>query len=111
MNILVHILITMLALFLVDYLIPGIEVESIYAALIAAVVLGLLSVFVKPILVILTFPITIITLGLFIFVINAVLFLFAASFIDGFSVQGFLPALLGSLLLSIVSTVANSLLS
>jgi putative membrane protein len=110
MKIIVRIVITALALMGVAYLVPGIEVQSFYAALITAVVLGVLNVLVRPILVLLTLPITLITLGLFVFVINAVLFWFAASFIPGFTVLGFLPALAGSLLVAVVSTVAQKFL-
>jgi putative membrane protein len=110
MKIIIRILITAMALVLVANLIPGIEVENFYAAIIAALILGLLNIFVKPLLVLLTLPITILTLGLFMFVINAGLFLFASSFVKGFSVDGFLPALIGSLLVSIISAIGNSLL-
>jgi putative membrane protein len=110
MKIIIRILITALALVLVANLIPGIEVENFYVAVIAALILGLLNIFVKPLLVLLTLPITILTLGLFMFVINAGLFLFASSFIDGFNVNGFIPALIGSLLVSIISAIGNSLL-
>jgi putative membrane protein len=102
-----RILVTALALILVAKLIPGITVSGIYPALIAALILGVLNVLVRPILVILTLPITLLTLGLFIFVINASLFWFVASFVDGFSVEGFLPALIGSLIVSIISSVLN----
>lgn len=108
---LARVVVTALGLLLAAYLIPGIEVSSFYAALIAAVVLGLLNLVVRPILFVLTLPITIVTLGLFTFVINAALFLFAASFIDGFGVDGFIPALLGSIVVSIVSTVGNRVIS
>lgn len=107
MKIILRVLVTALALVLAAELIPGIEVANLYIALIAAVILGLLNLIARPILVILTLPITLLTLGLFVFVINAALFLFAASFIDGFSVDGFIPALFGSILVSIVSAVAN----
>lgn len=107
MKIITSILVTALALLLTSQLLPGIEVTGIYPALIAALVLGVLNVIVKPILVILTLPITILTLGLFMFVINAALFMFAASFIDGFGVDSFVWALLGSLLVSVSSAVAN----
>lgn len=111
MNIIFRVLIGALALLLAAYLIPGIVVDSIYIAIIAAVILGILNMVVKPILFVLTLPITILTLGLFTFVINAGLFWFAASFIEGFYVSGFLPALLGSLLVSIVSSVGNNTIS
>jgi putative membrane protein len=110
MKIISRILVTALALMITAYLIPGIEVTGLYPAVIAAVILGILNVIVKPILIILTLPITIVTLGLFMFVINASLFLFAASFIDGFVVDGFLVALLGSLIVSIISAFASNFL-
>ncbi len=111
MTIICRVLITALALMLCAYLIPGIAVENIYVALIAAVVLGLLNLVARPILVVLTFPITLLTLGLFIFVINAAIFWFTASFIDGFEVAGFIPALVGSVVVSLVSTLGNHFVS
>ena len=110
MKIILRILIGALALLGVAYLIPGVNVESFYAAVIAAIILGVLNFFVRPVLILLTLPITIVTLGLFTFVINAALFMFAASFIDGFSVDSFLAALIGSILVSIASAVGNKLL-
>ena len=107
MKLITRILLSALILVLVAYIVPGIEVAGMYTALIAALILGLLNGIVRPILIVLTFPITLLTLGLFVFVINAALFLFAASFIDGFVVDGFLPALLGSVIMSVVGTVAN----
>lgn len=110
LSLIAQLLLSALTLLFVAYLVPGITIDSIYIALIAAVVLGVLNMLVKPILVILTLPITVVTLGLFIFVINALLFLFAASFIEGFSVDGFLPALLGSLLVSAISLITKQLI-
>ena len=110
MKILLKIVIGALALLGVAYLIPGVTVASFYTALIVSLILGLLNLIVRPILFVLTLPITIVTLGLFIFVLNALIFWFAASFIEGFSVSGFLPALVGSILVSMASTVANKLL-
>lgn len=107
MKLLVRLLITAFALVLATYIVPGIAVDGPYTALIAALVLGILNAVIRPVLVLLTLPVTILTLGLFIFVINASLFLFVASFVDGFSVDGFLPALLGSILVSIISGIAN----
>ena len=107
MKLVTKLLLVTLTLLLVASLVPGIEVDGFYTALIAAIVIGLLNLFVKPILVLLTLPITVLTLGLFLFVINAFLFWFAASFIEGFAVDGFLAALVGSLIVSIVSTFAN----
>ena len=109
LNMIVRLLINILALLLIAYFIPGIEVDGFITAFIVAVLLGLLNIFIKPILVILTLPITIITLGLFTFVINAALFWFVASFVEGFYVDGFLFALLGTILYSIISGVGNKL--
>lgn len=107
MRIALRVLIVAIGLLCIEYFVPGISIENFYAALIAAIVLGLLNLIVRPVLIVLTLPITILTLGLFIFVINAALFLLAASFIGGFSVDGFVSALLGSVLLSLVSLMAN----
>jgi len=107
MKIIIRILITALALLLVAKIIPGIVLVGLYPALISAVILGLLHLVVKPILIILTLPITIVSLGLFMFVINAGLFMFAASFIDGFTVDGFVPALIGSLLVSVLTSIGH----
>ena len=103
-------LIGALALLLAAYLVPGVFVASLYIAIIAAVILGVLNAIVRPVLVILTLPINLLTLGLFIFVINAALFAFAASFIEGFSVDSFWAALIGSVLVSLVTTVGNKLI-
>ncbi len=89
------------------HLIPGVRVGSIKDAFVAAAVLGVLNVLLKPILVFLSFPITILTLGLFLFVINALLFWLAGSVMSNFEVKSFGAALLGSLTVSIVSAVAN----
>ena len=105
------ILIGAAGLLFVAWLIPGISIDNFYVALIAALVLGVLNLTVKPILFILTLPITILTLGLFTFVINAVVFLLVAWFLQGFEVDGFVPALLGSLLVSLISTFTNRLLA
>lgn len=107
MKIITRVLLIALALLVAAYLIPDITVINIYAAIISAIVLGLLNVTLKPILFVLTLPITILTLGLFSFVINAGLLLFVASFIEGFEINGFLPALLGSLIVSLVNAVGN----
>lgn len=96
---------------MISKLIDGITVDGLYPAIIASVVLVLFNVIIRPILLILTLPITILTLGLFAFVVNGALFLFAASFIEGFEVANFWYALLGSILMSIVSTVGNRWIS
>lgn len=107
MTILLRLLFNALGLILIAEFVKGISVDGLYPAIIAALVLGVLNAIVRPILLILTLPITIITLGLFAFVINAALFMFAASFIEGFYVSGFWIALLGSILMSIVSTIGS----
>ena len=91
------------ALLVVAYILPGITVASFGSALIAALVLGLLNTLVKPVLVLLTLPVTIITLGLFLLVINALVFWFAGSVLKGFQVNGFWWAMLGALVYSIIS--------
>ena len=102
-----RILFNALGIILIAEVVPGIDVDGVYAAIVTVIILGLLNAIVRPILFILTLPITILTLGLFAFVINAGIFLFVASFIEGFEVSGFWTALLGSLLMSIVSTLGN----
>jgi putative membrane protein len=98
------------ALLLVAYLYQGVEVHSFTAALIAAFVIGLLNTIVRPVLVILTLPVTVVTLGLFLFVINALMFWAAASVLDGFHVRNFTAALIGSLIYSVIGMVVELLL-
>ena len=98
------------ALLLVAYLYDGVTVESFFAAAIAALVLGLVNALVRPLLVLLTLPVTILTLGLFLFVINALLFWFVAEIVQGFRVTGFMAALIGSVLYSLITLVTSWLL-
>jgi len=98
------------ALLLVAYLYPGVAVETFFAAMIAALVLGLINAVVRPILVLLTLPVTILTLGLFLFVINALLFWLVAEIVQGFRVTGFVDALVGSILYSLITLVTSWLL-
>ena len=107
MGIITKLLLTVLALLLVSNYVPGITVASFYIALIVAIVLGLVNLILKPILIILTLPITLLTLGLFTFVINAGLFWFVSTFIDGFTVDGFIPAFIGALVIAIVHSLAE----
>ena len=109
MRILLVWLVNALALIAVAYLLPSITVSSFTSALIAALVLGLVNAVIRPVLVVLTLPVTIITLGLFIFVINALLFWLVGSILDGFRVQGFGGALIGSILFSIVSWLLSAI--
>lgn len=92
------------------YLYSGVQVTSYSSALLAAAVIGLLNMFVRPVLVVLTLPVTIVTLGLFLFVINALLFWAASGLLSGFHVNGFLAALLGSLIYSLLGLVIESAL-
>jgi putative membrane protein len=109
MRILLVWLVNAIALIAVAYLMPSISVSSFGSALIAALVLGLVNAVIRPVLVLLTLPVTVITLGLFILVINALLFWFVGSILEGFHVQGFWGALVGSILFSIVSWLLSTL--
>ncbi len=111
MKIILLILSTALALLLCTQFVPGITVPNFSVALIAAVVLGLLNLIVRPVLFVLTLPITLLSLGLFSFVINASLFLLTASFVSGFAVDGFIPALIGSLIVSVVNAISSRFIS
>ncbi len=95
------------ALVFVAQVYAGVEVTSFSVALIAALVIGLLNLFIRPVLVLLTLPVTVLTLGLFLFVINALMFWWAASFLDGFHVTGFGAALAGSLIYSVLGVVID----
>ncbi|VTY39189.1 Membrane protein of uncharacterised function [Xylophilus ampelinus] len=103
-------LLSALALLAVSYLYSGVQVTTFTHALIAAAVIGLLNMVVRPVLVVLTLPVTIVTLGLFLFVINALLFWAASGLLSGFHVSGFLAALIGSLLYSLLGVVIESAL-
>ena len=107
MKIAVRWLLLAAALLLVAQIYSGVVVTSFGSALIAALVLGLFNALLRPILVLLTLPVTVLTLGLFLFVINALMFYFAASVLDGFNVTGFGAALIGSLLYSLCGLVID----
>ena len=110
MKLLVQWLIRASALLLVAYLYSGVQVDSFGSALIAAFVIGLFNAVLRPVLVLLTLPVTIVTVGLFLFVINALMFWSAAGVLGGFHVSGFGAALLGSLLYSLIGVVIDSAL-
>ncbi len=109
MNLIVKILISALAVMVTQYILPGVHVDDFMTGIWVAALLGLLNATIKPFLVILTLPITIVTLGFFLLVINVFIIELAAGFLDGFSVDGFWWAVLFSLLLSFVSSIFNSL--
>ena len=103
MRILVAWLINALALFLLPYVFPWVTVDSMGAALIAALVLGLVNALIRPILFLLTLPVTILTLGLFILVINGLLFWWVGSFLEGFRVAGFWSGVFGAIVFSLIT--------
>ncbi len=98
-----------IAIYITAYLLPGIQLNDFITALIAAVVLGLINAIVRPIILLLTLPVNFITLGLFTFVINALMVLLAAEFVDGLFVQGFWWALLFSLVLAVINGLLQSM--
>ncbi|MBK9730158.1 MAG: phage holin family protein [Chitinophagaceae bacterium] len=105
MNFLVKILISGLAVLITAYLLPGVDVDGMLGAVIVAAVLAVLDAIIKPLMIILTLPVTIVTLGLFLLVINAFVILLASKIVPGFKVDGFWWALLFSIILSIISSV------
>ena len=104
-----HLLVTAALLSVVGFMVSGIEVEDGAAAVIGALVLGFANAFVRPILVVLTLPITFLTLGLFVWVVNAFMLKLTASFVPGFKVYGFWAAMVGSLLLGILNVAVSAL--
>jgi putative membrane protein len=107
MNFLLRIIISAIAVFLVSMFLPGVKVDDYLTALLVAVVLAFLNAIVRPILILLTIPVTIFSLGLFLLVINAFLVVLAGKLVDGFHVEGFLSALLFSIILSLTTGLLN----
>jgi len=110
MGFIAHVLVTAVLLFVLGRLVEGIRVRDAKAAVIGALVLGLANAFVRPVLVLLTLPVTILTLGLFILVVNALMLALAAALVDGFEVKGFGAALWGSLVLAVMNFFLGLLL-
>ncbi|WP_276167986.1 phage holin family protein [Zobellia alginiliquefaciens] len=110
MKLILRVLLSALAVVILSKILPNVSVDSYMTAIIVAIVLSLLNFIVKPILVIFTLPVTILTLGLFLLIINAIIILLADNLIDGFSVDGVLWAIIFSLLLSILQSILFSLL-
>jgi putative membrane protein len=106
---LIHWLITTIAILIAAYLLPGVTVKGFFAALVTALVLGLINTFIRPILLILTLPINILTLGLFTFVINALLIMLTSAVVPGFDVRNFWWALLFSFVLSLIKWALNAI--
>ncbi|MCF8304366.1 MAG: phage holin family protein [Bacteroidales bacterium] len=109
MNFLIKIIISSFAVVITSYLLPGVMVDDYLTAILVAIVLALLNTVLKPILVILTIPITVITLGLFLIVINALIILLASEWVPGFTVGGFGLAILFSIILSIITYLLEAL--
>src|SRR5512144_583440 len=103
-------LINAAALFALPYVFPWVQVDTLWTALIAALVLGLVNTLIRPLLVVLTLPVTVLTLGLFIFVINGLLFWWVGSIITGFHVTGFWSGVFGAIVYSIISWLLSALL-
>ena len=109
MNLLILWLINTVSLIAVAYLMPSITVASFWTALVAALVLGLVNAIIRPVLILLTLPVSVLTLGLFILVLNGLLFWFVGSFVEGFAVGGFWAGFFGAILFSIVSWALSAL--
>jgi putative membrane protein len=109
MGFILKLLLSAVAVYIADYLIDGVSISSLTTTLIVAIVLGLLNAIVKPILVILTIPVTILTLGLFLLVINVIIVYIAAALVPGFAVDGFISALLFSIVVSLVTWLLDSI--
>jgi putative membrane protein len=110
-GLLIRWVINALALLLISQVIKGIEVDSILSAFVAAAVLGVINAVLRPILLLITLPITILTLGLFVLVINGLMLYIAGSVVEGFHVSGFWPAVFGALFLSVISWIANAFIN
>lgn len=108
MQILIALVLNALALIATAYIVPGFQVTDLGTALLAAIVLGVVNTFIKPILSFISAPLTIITLGLFSFVINAVVLFIVSAVVKGLIIEGWLPAILGAIVLSVVSTILSA---
>jgi len=109
MRFLARLVLNGLAIIIAAWLLPGIHITSTLSALLAGVILGFVNAIVRPVLFFLTLPLTLLTLGLFIFVLNAICFALTAWLVPGFSIDGFFSALFGALLVSVVSWILNGL--
>ena len=107
MHLLIALLLNSLAFMISGYIVPGMGVENFGIAVLAAIILGLINTFIKPVLVFLTLPLNILTLGLFTFVINAIILWLVAAVVPGLTISGPLAAILGAVVLSVVSTVLS----
>lgn len=103
-------IITGLSLFLVDWIVPGVTLSSVAAAFAAALILGLINAFIRPVLIFLTFPITVVTLGVFLLIINALTYWLTAAIVPGFDIDNFFSAVIGALITSIVGWGLNRMI-
>lgn len=103
MNVIVKLLVLMVAVYVASYILPGVVIDSLASLLVVAVILGVVNAFIKPILIILTLPFTILTLGLFLLILNGLLVLFIDLIVPGFTVGSFFTAILFSIIVSLVS--------
>jgi putative membrane protein len=109
MNLILRILVTAILVMAIAHFMPGVSVASFTTSVIVAIVLGLLNVFIKPILVLLTLPVTLLTFGLFLLIINALMILLCTKIVGGFAVDGLLTALIFSIILSILQSIMYSI--
>lgn len=99
---LVHWLLASMALAITAYVVPGFRIENFVAALLAALIVGFVNMFIWPVIAVLTLPLTVVTFGLFLFVVNGIALKIAAAITPGFTIDGFLPAIIGSIVLAVV---------
>lgn len=107
MAIVVRLLILAIAVFVASYIIPGVEIDSVTSLIVVSIVLGFINAFIKPILVFLTFPLTVLTLGIFLLLLNGILILLVGSIVPGFHVATFFSAILFSIVVSLVSSLLS----
>ena len=104
---LLRLIINALIIIGIAYLVPGISVSSFYTAMLVAIILGVINAIIRPVIILLTLPVNILSLGLFTLIINALLFWFTSTIVKGFQVEGFLPAFWGAFILWLVSWLTN----
>lgn len=109
MRLLLRLIVNVLTLLIVAYIVPGFEIVDIWTAIVAAVVIGLVNTFLRPLLLLITLPITLVTFGIFAFVINILLLMLSAIIVPGFQIDGFLTAGIASIVLSLVSWFLHKL--
>lgn len=107
MNVFLRLLILIIAVYVAAYIIPGVKIDSYQTLIVASIVLGVINAFIKPVLVFLTFPLTVVTLGIFLLILNGILVLLVGSIVPGFHVNSFLSAILFSIVVSLVSSLLS----